>query len=367
MKNLKLITILLITCFAFSCKKDKSNNTTNQAELTVYKNIANSNDELMATYYDPNTSSTSYIYGSTNSEGRGTIAKSMVYEKKGNDTLINVILDADLRPHFLYVSTRSGVKINQLFKFEYVSGDSIKVSFYKYNWLDGTDSLMAQYVTKDNNGRVLYGARVNGTNDNYIQQFAAVVAAIVFMAGPVPIAAGLIVGFALEGGIVGGALTTLSLALVSWLNTANGATLSNNLPPYPTSPTSVQIPNPIGTPSNPTGIPGPGTGTGTYTRNGYSGVMDVTCTLSGTESINIYFEPLGSIYIIPRKNGTYTLNQPGIYPIYAANLDYQCGEPSLATVTISGNSFSMSWVVPNNGDIHCPNEGYNWQYKGTWQ
>jgi hypothetical protein len=236
MRNLKLISILLFTFFAFSCKKDKTSTTNKQAELTVYKNTANSNDELMATYYDPNTSSTSYIYGSTNSVGRGTVAKSMVYEREGNDTLINIILDADSRPFFLYASTRSGVKINQLFKFEYVNGDSIKVSFYKYNWLDGTDSLMAQYVSKDNNGRTLYGARVAATNVE--GEWLLSISVGITIGVLCPIAAGYIVGFELNGGAISGILTALATAYSIWSGTANGATLSNNLPPYPTSPTN---------------------------------------------------------------------------------------------------------------------------------
>lgn len=144
------------------------------------------------------------------------------------------------------------------------------------------------------------------------------------------------------------------------------------------------IPKPIGTPENPNGLPSTGTGTGISIRNGGEPTeIYINCYIMGYSECGVEILGItladnwggfGSVEFIPRKNGTYLLNQPpspqcgnssyfGAWNMACGGEDYGSG-----TISISGNSFVLDWKASNDvGNYNCPEEGIIWQIRGSWQ
>ncbi|MBL7710809.1 MAG: hypothetical protein JNL13_00015, partial [Chitinophagaceae bacterium] len=213
---------------------------------------ANTEDALVATYADPAKGATCYLYGPSDAGGRGTTVKSMVYRTDNSDTLVNVVLDGQMRPALVYLSRKDGYRFGQLATLQYTEKDSVKVSYYTYDWTTQKDSLLAQYTTIDGkNGTVLYGAKVSSTDAWFTLATVGLVAVGVLC----PVAAGLIVGVGLNGGPLLAALATLGTASIAWADQGKTASLSTQYPkpiPSPTA-TAQAVPQPKGSPASPGG------------------------------------------------------------------------------------------------------------------
>jgi uncharacterized protein (TIGR02145 family) len=141
MKNLKLISILLITFFVFACKKDKTNNVFTKNIVYIYKDVPNKEDGLVADVYNFETNYKTYFYGSFNDKGFAKNIKSIVLENKGSDTLNNYIFDENGKLYLVYQSMKNGTKIGSITKITEVDS-LLSMDFYDYDWNSHTDVLV---------------------------------------------------------------------------------------------------------------------------------------------------------------------------------------------------------------------------------
>lgn len=253
MKNLKITLITFICIFAFACKKEKIEDTT---KAIYYKNSPNSLDNLMIEVNMPEKNSVAYFYGSSDSLGAPSTVNSISYKVNSNDTIVNFILDDEKRPQIIYFSNNSGTKLNQLIKFEYISSDSTIISIYNYNWQNNTDSLLFQSRGKGDKAIKTYGLRLNSTTDigtDILLAFGATglsIAAVALLPGILFAAAGYTLGQSALAGVITAA------TFIASNSHANQQLQTQTNPNAPLSPTSGFIPNPTGTPTNPTGNKG---------------------------------------------------------------------------------------------------------------
>lgn len=249
MKN--FVYLFIASFLLLGCNQDKEND---NGLMEYYENSPSLDDGLIAKY-TADDYSTVYLYGSSDENGKGNDLKSVAYKKADNDTLINIIFDDLDRPKLTYLSTTSGFKSNFIVKLDYEeSNDSIVVNHYKYNWETETDSLFASYKFKGQNGVVYYGNKTTNKND---AEFVAAWGAIIIIGVFCPIAGGYavanLIGWGTFIGNVAGAFTIVGLASSIWTNNVANASALTSIPISPSSPTNGTIPNPTGTPSNPSG------------------------------------------------------------------------------------------------------------------
>lgn len=254
MKNLKITLITMICIFAFACKKEKTRDTTN---AIFYKNSPNLQDNLISEVNMPEKNSVAYFYGSSDSLGAPASINSISYKINNNDTIVNIILDVEKRPQIIYFSNNSGTKLNQLIKFEYISPDSTIISIYNYDWINNTDSLLFQSRGKGDKSIKTYGLRLNSTTDLFSDlttTLLTTIGAAGIACAATAVLPGMlfyVAGFSLAQSALAGVISAVTL--ISSTSHANQQLQSQKNPKAPVSPTSSYIPNPTGTPQNPSG------------------------------------------------------------------------------------------------------------------
>lgn len=260
MNKLRLFTLfLLVFCIITNCKKEERNNNdiSDKFSASVFRNLNNQNDGLIADIINLSDNTHLYYYGNFDAVGNPDSIKSLVYSRINNDTLVNIILDDSFRVRFIYNSYKSNnIKDKYLHKFDYISKDSLLYSIYSYNWSNKLDSLVYQTRVVNNNGTTqyenLYGLRVSGIlGDNLCSQAQLVATAISSALGVLGATA---IGY--WGGLVinptFGAFAGIGVIVVWFANGACGQDLIQNANSnYPNSPNSGNTPNPVGSPDMP--------------------------------------------------------------------------------------------------------------------
>lgn len=383
MYNLKILIIALICVIFFSCKKENQERSPEFNVINVYGNLPNKTDALLADVYDASNSTTTYFYGSFNNNGVPKDIKSLILENKSSDTLLHYILDNSNRVTIAYSSLKNSTKLNTVIKMDYSVANQVTLSLYSYNWLNNLDTLIKQitYDYINNTGTIVYGKiktqtksddfeanelnpLKNGmlTNERIFGAAIFVSIGVCIVAPPIcPTAAGFIIGSTI---LLSGQIA----------KSAELKTIQN--PIAPQSPTSSLIPNPTGTPANPTGIPGAGAGIATFIRNEGGGGSILTNELDlrvstngynacGVEILYIVLGDLGSVYEVPRKNGTYQLNAESTCSAIFSAWNMSCGNDNGGTITLSGNNLSLHWEVDSSSDGGCSQKV--WDIDGSWK
>lgn len=398
MKNIKLISILLFTFLVFSCKKDKIDSKTLGTTAEFYLNKSSNEDGLLIEVR--NAEGIVYYYGTSNSDGKIDKIKSIAFKQNNiSDTIINFILDEQKRPYIVYLSnSKDNKKYDHVTKISYLNNDSIKLSLYKYDWATAQDSLIAEYVGDSTNMNQTYGnARISDELDDQLKKQADEIVKGFMGVGAQMVVAAFTATIFVAAGFVGVpvAIATIITTGVFMIDFANASTpityITTPNTKAPTSPTATNttIPNPIGTPEDPTGnIPNYGTGpegyggTAIWNRNGYIQELDqISCFNSGApnhifvndngiELMTISLGNLGSIQNIPRRTGTYVIGEGDpIVRLYASAMLCTGEDDGTGTITVSKNSFILDWKAPNPSGINsnCPEEGVIWHISGSWQ
>ena len=153
------VILFLLSFVIGSCSKDDGPTGTEPSPIdlsgfTIYKNQTGNPDAdaLQAHYEDDN--HTINFYGNFNNYDEPAITKTLTFQKKNNDTLVNFILDPiTSRISSSFVSV-NGEKLPVVMKFTYPEegSGSISISLYEYSWTDHTGALFFSTTITDEIG-----------------------------------------------------------------------------------------------------------------------------------------------------------------------------------------------------------------------
>lgn len=254
MKIVKIFLFLAILISFFSCNKDDDQEIISESPVNIYKGESNSNDGLQADVTEGDYKT--YFYGDFHQNGSPKNVKSIVLEKKLSDTLYNFLVDNQHRIYMAYTSLKNGNKLSRLVKMDFVDDNNAFMNFYDYNWNDNTDVLVKQIAVNYENQTAISTYGKFGDDDEFmfstseIKKFLIKHSGIV---GGVAIVATALTCGGSAGLACGPALLAVSTAVMLLnSNIVKADTLNPNLPSHPQSPTNGTIPNPKGTPSDPT-------------------------------------------------------------------------------------------------------------------
>ncbi len=259
----RILSISFVTAFLIviniSCSDEEVSASKNEIAEIYYSNSVNTKDGLQAEYRD-NNGSVVYFYGTSNEERKPDSIKSIIISRPTTDTLTNIILDNKAKIKLIYYTNSDGIKYDEVNKFEYLSNDTILISIYDYNWTDKSDSLTYQFKIKDDVSTRTYrkSNKRESNNDEVTLTWEDMKEAVLDQMKSAAFAKGLAISIGLLGVALalesGGLSMIIAGALISSLTSNPNPIIASELNlDAPVSPTSQFIPNPIGTPENPTG------------------------------------------------------------------------------------------------------------------
>ncbi|MGB7785075.1 MAG: hypothetical protein WBL27_03140 [Salinimicrobium sp.] len=275
-KRLGLVFTLLLSFVVMSCSTendpdDPETPSTNPQGLTIYKNqTGDPNADVLQAHYEDDDHLIN-IYGTFDSFNEPAIPKTVTFQKKNNDTIVNFIFDPyTSRISSSFISVR-GEKTPIVMKFSYpaVGSDIMAISLYEYDWASQTGNMFFRAMVNGETAaeqntttpsssyseRKNLNLRMGSTSNKYldaVRDAIVVVAAgkaIIEAIAAVPaITAAVVAAVGVANAVaIGVAIVAISLAAMT--SDANASELIPTDGPYPQG---VPITNPVPTEEDPT-------------------------------------------------------------------------------------------------------------------
>lgn len=328
MKNIfRALFLLQVYMFgvmaSMSCSKNDSepeiadDNNTPLAESSFYSYTqvpgSNPDNGLIAKQVLNASGDEIFFFGSFDEIGMPQSPKSFVVNKASTDTVMNVFVDAYMKPTMVYFSNETGEKYSTVWTYEWTSESTFVFRAFTYDWVTNTDNLNyeslvtvidGQYQFDDNfvrsanthlNMREIFhnNTLYRGGDVEWTSIAGAVVTGLT-VALTVAVGAYGAVAYGVGTGLVAAAIFGSTL-LVDTANAQTNPTTntSTNTPPNPNDSPN---PNPVSTPEDPTNLittttstsdtTGTSGSTGTVGTTGTTGTTSTSSTTSTSDTLS---------------------------------------------------------------------------------
>lgn len=172
MKNaIRLSLLFTLLILLNSCSKDEDETSSPAPEITGdvinYQGEPDSENQLLTEVFIDNTQTTTYYYGTTDSEGNADIIQSVVFDAAADGTIGNVVLDSEQRVNFIYYE-RDGAKLAEVHKFSYPESEVVNFMAVHRDWSTMEDSLVS-FITVETDGEDFIPYQLYGKSNEALQ------------------------------------------------------------------------------------------------------------------------------------------------------------------------------------------------------
>lgn len=266
--GLFILLLMFVSCSTEN-DPDPEPSSTNPQGLTLYKNLTGdpNADALQAHYEDDD--NVINIYGTFDGMSEPAIPKTMTFQEKNNDTIVNFLFDPmTSRISSSFISVK-GEKNPVVIKFSYPEDGAnfMVMSFYHYDWINNTGDMFFSTMINEGAAQSIPGYsrpysvknnsnfKMSSTSNGYVD---AVVDAIVVVAvgkavisavAAVPAITTVAVATVGTAVAVAAAVGIVAITITAITSDANASELIPTDGPYPQG---VPVPNPVPTDEDPT-------------------------------------------------------------------------------------------------------------------
>jgi hypothetical protein len=252
MRNIKLLTPILLLFVFSNCKKDTSpENPTPPESFQTMSYTAQNNPDSVQAITTKSTGEVMTFYGSFNAVGIPSIIKTCVYKSSASsDTSFNFILDDSSRVKVAFASYAGG-NLPEVYIYDY-SDVGIAWSIYDYNWTLGTGVLKksASFVKNGNNYvmtsagtfkqtissdifDIKYTSKVGEVGDAEWQAQIANLQAALIVTNTIAIVASGAIGFLICGPVCGVLAAVVAYDIIAGNQASASTTITHSLTPPP--------------------------------------------------------------------------------------------------------------------------------------